>query len=363
MRNLLYALLLLLSVNGYGQVVFADPALNQIRVTSTGGGTILDESTLIQDEVVQLNTPFLNLNNINALPAGSCKIKIGLGSRMVLDPAFDLNNTNTSAYFSWTATNQGGQVQLTGDLIAPLPANYSAIGIFGVKGSVLGSSTVTINFLVTNHNSPAILSDENPNNNTTFLPYTVISPVPVDFTGISVKKQGCNIQVNFSAENEVNVSHYEIEASKDGVRYNKMGQTAATNRINYSYLFPLTDAIKAPLIRVRVKSVDKDGKVQYTEIKTVKGTCDGNLAISLYPNPLPKQQTAVTIRADEGIFNGLHSVSLTDITGKLLSNKTINLNNVRQFIVETGYLAAGQYLLKIQGNDGAEPVVLRFQKW
>jgi Secretion system C-terminal sorting domain len=315
------------------------------------------------DGIVRLNVPLFNLNSVNALPAGSCKIKIGLGSKLVLNPDFDLANTNTSAYFNWTVATQGGQVQLTGDLIAPLPANYSATGIFQVKGSLLGTSTVTVNFLVTNHNTPDVLSDENPNNNTTFLPYTIVNTIPVNFTGINVKKEGCFIKVNFSAENEVNVSHYEIEASKDGIYYTKMAQTAATQRINYNSSFLLTDAVKAPLLAVRVKSVDKDGRVQFTETKTVKGTCDGNLAVSLYPNPLPQQQTTVTIRAEDGIFNGNLSVSLTDITGKLLGNKNIALNNARQFTYETGYLAAGQYLIKIQGNDGDAPVVLRFQKW
>jgi Secretion system C-terminal sorting domain len=362
MKNLLYTLLLILSAKGYSQVVFADPALNQTTIITVSGAP-QDETALPLDGVVQLSLPILNLNNINALPAGSCKVKIGLGSRLALDPAFDLNNTNTSNFFAWTSIEQGGQVQLTGDLIAPLPANFSVNGIFRVKGSLLGSSTVTINFLVTNHNTPDVLSDENPNNNTSFLPYTVVNPIPVNFTGINIKKQDCSIQVNFSAENEVNVSHYEIEASRDGRTYTSMGRTTADNSINYSYLFPLADAIKAPLIQVRVKSVDKDGKVQYTETKTVKGTCDGDLAISLYPNPMPRQQTTLTIRAEEGIFNGRLSVSLCDITGKVLSNSTINLNNTSQFNYETGYLAAGQYLIKIQSMNGGAPVVLRFQKW
>jgi hypothetical protein len=362
MKNLLCLLLLIVSLKGYSQVVFADPALNQTGITTVAGSP-QDESLLPLDGVVNLNLPLLNLNLFNALPAGSCKVKIGLGSKLILNPAFDLSNTNTSAYFNWTALEQGGQVQLTGDLIAPLPANFSATGIFQVKGSFLGSSTITINFLVTNHNTPEILSDENPNNNTSFLPYTVVNPIPVNFTGITAKREGCSILVNFSAENEINVSHFETEASKDGIHYKTMAQTPAAQRINYSSSFVLTDAVKAPLLRIRVKSVDKDGRVQYTETKTVKGNCDGKLAISLYPNPLPQQQTTVSIRADEGVFNSRLSVSLTDVTGKLLGNKIINLINTRQFNYETGYLAAGQYLIKIQGNDGAEPVVLRFQKW
>ena len=43
----------------------------------------------------------------------------------------------------------------------------------------------------------------------------------------------------FSAENEINVSHFEVEASKDGIYYTKMAQIPATQRINYSSSFLL----------------------------------------------------------------------------------------------------------------------------
>lgn len=362
MRKLFFsAFILLLSLSSYSQVV-ADPAHNQVNFTNVSN-VPQDENLLPINGVVELKVPVLNLNLMNALPVGTVKIKIGLGSKLVLDPDFDLGNANTSNYFNWTAALQGGQVQLTGELKADLPANYNTIAAFRVKGSVLGSSTVTANFLITNHNTQLILSDENPNNNTSFLPYTVVDVIPVNFTGIAVKKSGCDIKVNFSAEGEVNVDRYEIEASRDGVSYIKMGQLPANRSINYNYSFELTDNIKATLLRIRVKSVDKDGKMQYTEVKTVKGTCDGKKVIGLYPNPLPKEQTTVTIRAEEGLFNGTVSLSLSDVTGKLIRTKSINLINAQQFNFETGYLAAGQYLVKIQDNDGAAPQVLRFQKW
>ncbi len=357
----LFGLLIILYINCFSQVVVADPAHNQLGITNASN-IVIDENALPIGTVVDLKVPVLNLNTASGVPSGSCKIKIGLGSKMELDPSFDLGSTNTSSFFDWTVALQGGQYQLTGDLKANLPPNYSVIAAFRVRGSVLGTSTITANFLITNHNTATILSDENPNNNTSFLPYTVVAPVPVTFTGIAVKKIGCGIAVNFSAEAEVNVSHYEIEASKDGIFYQKMGQLPADNRINYKYTFPLTANIQTSTLQIRVKSVDRDGKLQYTAVKSVKGTCTDKLSIGLYPNPVPRDYTNITIQAEEGLFNGTVSLTLLDITGKLLNTKRINLSNAQQFTYATGTLAAGQYLLKIQAGENEAPVVLRFQK-
>ncbi len=359
-KILLLSLLALSAATGFSQVI-ADPALNQIAITDNATVN-LNELQLPQSSIVFLRVPILNLNNVNGLPAGTCKVKIGLGSKLALDPTFDLAATNTSAYFTWTADNSDGQVQLTGDLIADLPAGYNVTVFFRVAGTILGNSTITTNFLVTNHNSPVNLSDENPANNTSFLPYTVIAPIPVNFTGIAARKEDCSIRVNFGAEGEINVARYEIEASRDGIQYTKMGQLPANRSINYQYLFPITDAIKAPLLYIRVKSVDLDGRTQYTEVRTVRGSCEENGNIILFPNPLPQEKQEVTIKTTKGLFNGRIVLTLLDIAGRVIRSQTITLANVQQFGYPTGHLAAGQYLLKLQEQTTETPVVLRFQK-
>jgi len=366
MKNLiLLSTLFLLSVNSYSQAVIADPALQNLSVKTVSNFPI-DENLLPLNGVVDLKVPILNLNLLNALPAGTCKIKIGLGSKLVLDPNFNLNNTNTSQYFNWIAVTEGGQVQLTGDLKTILPANFDFICEFRVKGSILGSSTITTNFLITNHNTTRILSDENPTNNSAALGYTVVEGsggvTPVTFTGLLVKNEGCSIKVNFSTENEINVKQFEIETSKDGRNFVNMGQIAANSRINYAFLFPLNDNNKASIIYVRIKSVDLDGKFQYTNIKTVKGICSEKLSVKLFPNPAIKSNTELTLRANTGIFNGKVAVTILDLNGKIINQKELNFLNADQFKLKTGLLAAGQYVIKITGSEIDSPVVVRFQQ-
>jgi hypothetical protein len=353
MKKLFTIIILVISFKSYSQVI-ADPALTTMGVI-TFDGTPVNEYELVLDNTYRLKIPIYNKNQKRALPAGTCNIKIGLGSKMTLSPAFNLLNVNTSQYFDWTANFYGGQFQLTGDLKATLPANFRDTAYFDIIGNIAGVSTVTNNFLITNHNTNVILSDEDPTNNTTFLPYVVITPVPVTFSSLSAIKKGCNIDILFVAESELNVNKYEIETSKDGIHFNKIGETQANNRINYRYSFNLSNINSASLLYFRIKSLDRDGRFQYSQTKTVNGICADKLSLELFPNPV-HQEKLISIKAATGIFEGDYEVRLYDAVGKLLDvnrytlSNTPNLNyNIRQS------LATGGYVLRVVNlNDSRE---------
>lgn len=170
--------LLAASVQGIAQnrqAVIADAKLGQIAISDITGYQ-LDPNSIQQEQLINLKLPVESITHGNSLPAGTCKIKIGFGSKLVMDPGFDINSAGMESYFKWTSVVNGGQLQVTGDLVRELPANISAVNVtFRVKASgVEGKSTITANFLITNHNSTTILSDEDGANNSSYLSYNVI---------------------------------------------------------------------------------------------------------------------------------------------------------------------------------------------
>lgn len=176
-KGLFVASLVTASLAGVAQLpaVAADPALGKIIMTDQTGFAI-DANDIAANQIINLRIPVQN--DGHALPAGSCKIKIGLGSKLVLDPAYNINNTALSNYFKWTVGENSGQVQVTGELITALPANVTDVNVaFKVKPSMEGQSTITANFLITNHSSNAILSDQDGANNNAALVYRVTSKV------------------------------------------------------------------------------------------------------------------------------------------------------------------------------------------
>jgi Secretion system C-terminal sorting domain len=336
------------------QSITADPALEPMKITTLSNNTI----SIIQlplNGVIKLKVPILNKNTGNILPAGSCKVKIGLGSKLIVNPSFNLTTVNTSNYFTWTAISSGGQVQIIGDLINALPANFNDTAYFDVKGTILGNSTITTNFLVTNHNTNTTLSDENGANNIASIAYTIINAgtaVPVTFTSIFAENKNCSLNVFFDIENEINVNSYELEVSNDFTNFEKIADLKANNLRKYTFQnHSIAEKYQVPILLVRVKSIDIDGKFQYTEIKKISGICDSKIELTLYPNPIPKNSNSFYIQSNSAAFNGRYIVSITDMTGKLVETKELNLNNLINFKYDMSTLAAGQYLIKLFKKD------------
>jgi Secretion system C-terminal sorting domain len=273
-KCMLFAGLLTVSAGTMAQAqraaVTADPELGTISLSNATGFAI-DASQVQADQVISMKIPVVNNNHGIALPAGSCKIKIGLGSKLVLDPQYNINNAGLGNYFKWSAVENSGQVQLTGELIAPLPASVTAVNVaFKVQASKEGRSTITANFLITNHNTSSVLSDENSINNATSLPYRVV------------------------------------------------GKVAAVNAA-------------------------------------------GKLQLSVYPNPA-KDVRSVMIKVEQGELKGRYSITLTDMAGKLIQSKFVELNALPSFTYSFGNIAAGKYLIKVTSDDAVQSAVLKFEK-
>jgi hypothetical protein len=358
MRKLFFILItVLLAQQGYCQVS-ADPATGQMDITSTGGIPENIAALALNKEVV-LKVPVYNFSQTDALPAGSCLLKIRLGNNMAIAPAFNLATAPLTAYFNWTsAIIAGGETEITGTLIAPLSEDFIGTAEFNIAGNSIGTSNINCNFQIINS---ALLVDEDPDNNTSTLQYTVTSTLPVTFTGMAVQQNSCSIKLDFSAVNEINVDRYDIETGTDGIHYSKHGQVQATNRINYRYTFDLYRQNISPLLYVRIKAVDKDGKVQFSEAELIKVSTCNRRTVTAYPNPLPSMQNTIAIHTGNGNWNGRFVISLFDITGILISSKKVILTNAAEFLYETGHLAAGQYILKIQG-DNKETEILKIQQ-
>ncbi len=193
-KGLFIAGLLVASLSGVAQkkAVIADAQLGKIAMTDITGYA-MDANNIQQDQVIKLMLPVMSVSHGKLLPAGSCKIKIGLGSKLELDPQFDLNSAGLGSYFKWTSVVNSGQLQITGELINDLPADLKTVELaFRVNGAVEGKSTITANFLITNHKSPVVLSDEDGSNNVAALSYRVIkkfdlvTPVPNGSLKLSV---------------------------------------------------------------------------------------------------------------------------------------------------------------------------------
>ncbi len=366
LKGLLCGGLLVASLNSMAQqtAVTLDPKLGSLKVTDLAGNAI-NENFIQPGQLVKLVLPIASVNQNQAIPKGSCKVKIGLGSKLTVDPAFDLTTMNSSNYFAWSVTTNGGQSQLTGELKNALPAGFQQVEVdFKVLGNRLGHSTITANFLITNHNTSTILSDNDGSNNSSFLGYEVTSakaPTPVT-TIDEVVKSDCSFNLTFSTDRELDLNFYTVEVSKNGLDYEKAYQVNAKGLASYNADIAIPATLQAStIVYVRVKSTFKSGDVLYSGAKSISGLCSGNWAVVMYPNPA-LSFSDVMIKAVKGTFNSKYTLTVVDQTGKVLDTKQMELNNVVSFKYRLGGWAAGKYMLKLANKDGSQSTVLHFEK-
>ena len=176
-----------ITINPFAIAVIADPAVGQIFFTNTSD-VLQSANTLLFPPVYKLKVPFYNLNQTNIVPNGTIQVKVNLGSKLNLDPAFTLATAPLSNYFSWTSAVVVDSVIITGTQIAAIPADLDAILVFNVKGKL--SCTANVNARIIVVNTQALLTDEDLQNNNAILQYTL--PVTVATTQVNVTCNGAS---------------------------------------------------------------------------------------------------------------------------------------------------------------------------
>ena len=166
-----------------GPSITADPALGGMDITDLADVS-QNANTLAHAQVYKLYLPVYNFEQDFAVPNGATTITIDLGSKLVVDPSFNLATAPLSAYFSWTHAVVLGHDIITGSQIAALPGDFDNMAIFQVVSSGSCVSKITANFIVDNHASVIALNDLVPANNQATLQYGLPTTVSAVATNV-----------------------------------------------------------------------------------------------------------------------------------------------------------------------------------
>jgi hypothetical protein len=358
------AVLLLLSVGGVqGQAVTADPALISYDIRAVDGSAV-DANMLMDGSTYLLKLSFQNLHASGSIPASSARVKIGLGSNMILEPGFDIQTAGFNNYIHWSYDNNTSQPQIYANITSAIPAFFMGTASFRVRAQMPGNSTVSGNFLVTN---ALALSDANPGNNSASLLYTVVAggPLPVNITKFNATRKGCIIRSEWSVENEINFERYELQASKDGVNYSTIATVPAAGSTDYGSAFDMGSMpqLRAANLLLRLKLVDRGGAFRYSQVVTVSGQCEGEAMYVIYGYPNPVLEQGLNIAIKDGLFNGKYTVTVLDMSGKIYVTRDVTLNSVSNFRLDFGtMLANGKYMITVQQKDGKQNALIQIDK-
>lgn len=179
--------------------------------------------------------------------------------------------------------------------------------------------------------------------------------LPLTLTDVKVTHDKGSLTVNWNTENELNVSHFEIEiASKIPQHFSARRRVAAKNTSTAYYSETLT-VYEANDFYVRLKYTDKDGSAKYSEVFYIKVAITGG----------PKLQSTV-VKNNVTLLLQNHNVAKYSMQVVTADGKTVLSNTITAMPgytannIETTHLPAGLYFIKLVHNN--QVYLLKFFK-
>jgi len=174
--------------------------------------------------------------------------------------------------------------------------------------------------------------------------------LPVKLVNFKAYPQGKYVNVKWSVAEESNINRYDVLYSTAGRNFASIGKVNATNTSgphNYELLHntPVTGKNY-----YRLKIVDKDGNIAYSNIDIVN--FGASTVTLVYPNPFSQQLFVSVNRQD----NGNSKVRLMNSVGQLILQQSF----VNSTTLNVASLPAGMYLVQV--DDGTQVKTFKVQK-
>jgi hypothetical protein len=207
-----------------------------------------------------------------------------------------------------------------------------------------------------------MVSYNNVNNVTSFSQIVIVnasnnSDLPIELLSFNAKRINANeVQLDWSTASELNNQGFYIERMMEVENIFESiafvdGKGTTTNT---SYYDLLDENSYTGVSYYRLKQVDFDGTVSYSEIRAVAGREGNNneVNISIYPNPIKDQ---LTVRFDE-LPKGVTAANfkVLSIDGRVLHQFNQNAVSFQQVTIDfVQQLPSALYLLSIELDNGA----------
>jgi uncharacterized protein len=172
---------------------------------------------------------------------------------------------------------------------------------------------------------------------------------PVELIQFAGNALNAKVRLNWITATEINSSHFDIERSINGVKFEKVGEVKAQggSNVKRNYFFDNANPING-LNYYRLKMVDKDATFDYSKTITVDYSNSGNKkSTKIYPNP-----TSSVLNVENA--ENFKMLKIYTIQGLLVLQSN-------QLEVNVSALNIGLYMVEVENTEGVRTMV-RFLK-
>jgi Secretion system C-terminal sorting domain/Bacterial Ig domain len=165
--------------------------------------------------------------------------------------------------------------------------------------------------------------------------------LPVKIVSFTAVPKGSQVNLEWVVSEQTNVATYEVEFNSNGRNFDKIATVASNGNQGATY-----DAVHStPIAGInyyRIKTIEKDGTISYSEIRKVNFGKGGE--ISIYPNPVSTGEVYITLTGS--MIGKAATVSIISMDGKLISQQKIASTSQTQTL-DVSRLASGSYVVRI----------------
>jgi len=170
--------------------------------------------------------------------------------------------------------------------------------------------------------------------------------LPVTLSNFSAGVVNRKVKLNWRTANELNNDHFEIERSRDGISFHKIGEVPGRVNTTAEQQYVYYDEQPPPgKVFYRLKQVDRDSRSAYSVIRWV--LFDDTRTFVAYPNPATTREVITIYFKNE--IRGPVNITIRDMSGREMFAATEN-NVQNSFSIDPG-LAEGSYILMLAGKD------------
>jgi Secretion system C-terminal sorting domain len=175
-----------------------------------------------------------------------------------------------------------------------------------------------------------------------------LSTLPVKMYSFTANLNSSKVDLKWVTASEINVSHFIIEKSTDGINFNEAGVMFAYGNAVDKTTYTHSDNVntnQAGVIYYRIRSVDNDGKTELSETRIIRISKQAEKIVSIttYPNPV-SNEVRVTIPANWQ--NKKLVYEIYNASGRIAKRiETANSNQTE--IINVSTFAPGFYIVRV----------------
>jgi hypothetical protein len=175
--------------------------------------------------------------------------------------------------------------------------------------------------------------------------------LPVQLSEFSATMVKTDVRLNWTANVEINTRHFVVERSLDGKSFQQVGLVSAAGNSNVKRNYNYIDTkASAGTIYYRLKTVDLDGKADYSAIRTIRmatAAASNSIAISTYPNPAVN---ALNISVPANWQGKKVTFEIYNVSGSVV-HTVVNNHAGQTEHMQVSALSRGLYIVKATSGD------------